>query len=106
MRIETSDKNTTHKSSRKELKRKVQVRIIYRPGTRKTKNSQKKPPDKKIGFMYKRTGKAKKQRAEKKYEVIYLGTQLEHPTDRYRRKTKNKLKKEAEDKVACLGTRP
>ena len=40
------------------------------------------------------------------YIVIYLGTQLEHPRDRYRKKTKNKLKKEAEDKVACLGTPP
>ena len=106
VRIETADKNTTHKSSRKELKRKAQVRVIYRPGTRKPKNSQKNPPDKKIGFMYKRTEKAKKQRAEKKDKVIYLGTQLEHPRDRYRRKTKIKLKKEAEDKVACLGTRP
>ena len=56
--------------------------------------------------MYKRTEKAKKQRAEKKIEVVYLGTQLEHPRDRYRRKTKNELKNEAEDKAACLGTRP
>ena len=56
--------------------------------------------------MCKRTEKAKKQRAEKKFEVVYLGTQLEHPRDRYRRKTKNELKNEAEDKAACLGTRP
>ena len=41
VRIETSDKNTTHKSSRKELKRKVQVRVIHRPGKRKPKNFQK-----------------------------------------------------------------
>ena len=72
MRIETSDKITTHKSSRKELKRKAQVRVIYRPGTRKPKNSEKNPPDKKTGFMYKRTEKAKKQRAEKNMKLFIL----------------------------------
>ena len=39
--------------------------------------------------MCKRTEKAKKQGAENKDEVIYLGTLPEHPRDRFRRKTKN-----------------
>ena len=87
--LETSDKNATQKSSRKKLKRKAQVRVIHRPVKRRPKNSPKNLPDRKIGFMYKRTEKAKKQGAENKDEVIYLGTQPQHPRDRFRRKTKN-----------------
>ena len=56
--------------------------------------------------MYKRIEKTRKQRAEQKDEVVYLGTQPEHPRDRFRRKTKNKeRKKEAEYDAVYLGTR-
>ena len=43
---------------------------MHRLGTKKPKNYQKNPPDKKIGFMYKRTEKVKKQRAEKKMKLF------------------------------------
>ena len=43
--------------------------------------------------MYKRTEKARKQRAEQKGEVAYLGDQTEHPRDRFRKKQKLNLKK-------------
>ena len=43
--------------------------------------------------MYKRTEKARKQRAEQKGEVVYLGAQTEHPRDRFRKKQKLNLKK-------------
>ena len=42
--------------------------------------------------MYKRTEKAKKQRAEKKFEVVYLGTQLEHLETDIEEKQKMNLK--------------
>ena len=38
--------------------------------------------------------------------VVYLDTQPKHRRDRFRRKAKNKLKKEAEDEVVYLDTRP
>ena len=107
MRLETSDKNTTQNSSRKKLKRKAQVCVIHCPGKRRPKNSQKNPPDRKIGFMYKRTEKTKKQRAEKK--DFYLSAQPEHPRDRLRRRIKNtinKIQEDDEDKVVYLGTQP
>ena len=108
MRRETSDKNTTQKQlhSRERLKRKTQGHVIdvdYRPGKRKSKRGpkspQKNPPCRNIGFMHKRTEKAKKQREEQKSEVVYLSTQPEHPRDRFRRKAKDGLKEEAENEV-------
>ena len=109
MRWETSDKNATQKSSRKKLKRKVQVHIIDRLGKKRPKNSRKNPLDRKIGFMYKRIEKPRKHRIEQKDEVFYLSTQPEHPRDRLRRRTKNTIKKipeEDEDEVVYLDTQP
>ena len=108
MRRETSDKNTTQKQlhSRERLKRKAQghvIDVVYRPGKRKSKRGKKSPQRnplcRNIGFMHKRTEKAKKQREEQKSEVVYLSTQPEHPRDRFRRKAKDGLKKEAENEV-------
>ena len=65
MRLETSDKNTTQNSSRKKIKRKAQVCVIHCPAKRRSKNSQKNPPDRKIGFMYKRTEKKSKEQKKK-----------------------------------------
>ena len=71
MRRETSDKDTTQKPlhPRKMLKRKAQghvIDVIYHPGKRKSKrrreNPQRNPTNRKIGFMHKRTEKAKKQK--------------------------------------------
>ena len=110
VRQETSDKNATQKSLKKKLKRKAQDHVNHRlrkkSKNQKTKKSSKKPHHRKIGFTYKRTEKARKQRAEQKDEVVYLDTQPKHPRDRFRRKTKNKLKKEAEDEVIYLSTWP
>ena len=39
-------------------------------------------------------------------KVVYLGTHPEHPRDRFRRKVKDRLRKEAEDEVVYLSTRP
>ena len=109
MRQETSDKNTTQKSSRKKLKRKAQVHVIHCHEKRRPKNPRKNPPDKKIGFIYKRTEKARKQRAEQKDEVLFLVTQPEHSRDRLWTITKNTVKKtpaEYGDEVVYLGTQP
>ena len=73
------------------------------------KNPQRNPPDRKIGFMHQRIQKAKKQRAEKNDEVIYLGTQPQHHRDKLKGRTKNTDKKtpeEDEDEVVYLGTQP
>ena len=56
--------------------------------------------------MHQRIQKAKKQRAEKNDEVIYLGTQPQHHRDKFKRKAKNRLKKEAKDEIIYIGTRP
>ena len=109
MRCETSDKNGTQKSSRKKLKRKVQVHLVDRLGKKRPKNSRKNPLDRKIGFIYKRIEKPRKHRIEQKDEVVYLSTQPEYPRDRLRRRTKNTLKKipeEDEDEVVYLRTQP
>ena len=39
-------------------------------------------------------------------EVVHLGTHPEHPRDRFGRKVKDRLRKEAEDEVVYLSTRP
>ena len=71
----------------------MQVLLIHRLGKRRPKNSRKNPPNRKIGFMYKRTEKTRKQRAEQKDEVVYLGAQPEHPRDSLTRRAKNTAKK-------------
>ena len=43
--------------------------------------------------MYKRTENTRKQRAEQKDEVVYLGAQPEHPRDSLTRRAKNTAKK-------------
>ena len=78
-RRETSDKNTILELSKEKLKRKVQVHVIHRLAKRRPKNPWKNPPNRKIRFMYKRIKKANRQRAEQKDEVVYLGSQPEHP---------------------------
>ena len=57
--------------------------------------------------MHKRTEKAKNKEKNKKDEVVYLGTQPEHPRDRLRGKVKNTVEKTSkEDEVVYLGTQP
>ena len=79
MRQETSDKDTTQKPlhPRKRLKRKAQGHVIdaiNRPGKRKSKSRPKNPQrnllNRKIGFMHKRTEKAKKQRKKQKKKLF------------------------------------
>ena len=109
MRQETSDKNRTQKSSRKKLKRKAPVHVIHCLEKRRPKNPRKNAPDRKIGFIYKRTEKARKHRAEQKDGVLFLGTQPEHSIDRLWTITKNNIKKspaEYGDEVVYLGTWP
>ena len=48
----------------------MQVRVIPRHGKKRPKNPLKNPSDRKIGFMCKKTEKARKQRAEQKDEVV------------------------------------
>ena len=62
----------------------MQVDVIHRLAKRSPKNTWKNPPNRKIGFMYKRTEKAIRQRAEQKDEVAYLVNQPEHPKERFR----------------------
>ena len=70
VRQETSDKNATQKSSRKKLKRKAQVHVIHRLVKRKPKNPRKNPPNRKIGFMYKRTEKRRKKERNKETKLF------------------------------------
>ena len=86
----------THNTKIIKKKSKARVHVIHRLRKRRPKNPRKNPP--------KRTEKVRKQRAEQKDEVVHLVTQPEHPRDRFRRKTKNKLKKEVEGEAFYLGT--
>ena len=54
--------------------------------------------------MYKRTEKARKQRPEQKDEIVYLGTQPEHPRDEEQKIQLKKTPEEDEDGVIYLGT--